>query len=179
MIVCLAGPESTGKSTMSGILAKRLGAHLVPECARAWLTEREGIYQESDFLTIAKLQWQQEEAAILTGDPVVLDTDLLNIRLWSEIRYGRCHPWILQQSQKVQNKLYLLMADDIPWVADSIRKDPDREAVLAAWQRLLPEMNADHVLITGAGDERLNKALQAIQKHQENTRMTGSPKAHK
>ena len=168
MIICLCGPESTGKSVLATQLANHLArqhdVRLVPEYARTYLTAKEdSLYDAEDLLHIAKVQWQQEQAAIRQHQCVILDTDLLNIQLWSLLRYQSCDPWITRQAhQGVATRGYLLLAPDLPYVADPLREGGDREALFQHWQRLLEHEGARHQVITGHNEHRLAAALAAI-----------------
>lgn len=163
LIVCLSGPESTGKTTLAEMLAQQLPAFLVPEYARTCLERQRGDYQESDLLAIAKEQWRQEQLAVAAHPCVVLDTDLANIEIWSELRFDRCHPWIFKRSRQVRNKLYLLMMDDIPWVEDPLRHVPDRKHLMATWTGFLAASGARYKTVQGTGRSRFNCAYALIQ----------------
>lgn len=165
MIICITGAESTGKTTLAEALKQQLNGWLVPEYARQWLNDRPSHspqYSEDDLLTIAQGQWQAEQEAPCSAKFIILDTDLMNIRLWSEHRYGRCHPWILDKSQQVQGKFYLLLDNDIPWQSDSLREHPDRAELLSNWHKLLTQCQASYSLIQGQGKVRLSQALKEI-----------------
>ena len=122
-IVVVTGPESCGKTTLAKQLADRLEAPLVNEAARDYLQNKDS-YQKSDLLKIAKLQnaMEQEKAALST-DKLVCDTDLLVILIWSEVKYGRCDPWIRETfencfNEKSLTRHYILCAPNIPWQKD-------------------------------------------------------------
>lgn len=165
MIICLCGPESTGKSTLARQLAHHYNAHLVTEYARDYLTAKGAgyCYAAEDLLRIAKVQWQQEQLAMAQFADVILDTDLLNIRLWSELRYQSCDPWILEHASiGVAAKGYLLLVPDIPYRPDPLREEADREALCDHWQALLMSENTRHAIVKGQGKERLACAMEAI-----------------
>lgn len=166
MMLCISGPESTGKTTLALALKKYLSAYYVSEYAREWFDSKHSTsYQESDLLTLAMGQWEREQKAREQPGFIVLDTDLINIKLWSEYRYGRCHQWITEQSRQVADKFYLLMADDIPWVPDPLREDPDRSGLLISWKRVFAEYGARYALVTGHGHKRTRRALELIALH--------------
>ena len=128
-IVVVTGFESCGKTTLAKQLADRLEAPLVNEAARDYLQNKDS-YQKSDLLKIAKLQnaMEQEKAALST-DKLVCDTDLLVILIWSEVKYGRCDPWIQKPFENCFNdksltRHYILCAPNIPWQKDRLRENP-------------------------------------------------------
>lgn len=165
MIICLCGPESTGKSRLAEQLAQHYRAHLVAEYARSYLTAKgtDYCYDALDLLKIAKIQWQQERLAIAQYDNVIFDTDLLNIRLWSELRYQSCDPWIAKRATLGSTtKSYLLLSPDIPYQHDPLREETDRNVLFNHWQALLKHEKARHLVVTGQGESRLAHAVDAI-----------------
>ncbi|MCB0451244.1 MAG: ATP-binding protein [Confluentibacter sp.] len=52
--IAITGPESTGKSMLSGRLAEEFNAAWVPEFAREYLDQLNRSYDYDDILTIAK-----------------------------------------------------------------------------------------------------------------------------
>lgn len=162
---CLCGPESTGKTAVAEALAGHFDLPQVAEYARCWLTGRGAGYQyrEADLLTIAEGQWRTERAILDRHDHAILDTDLLNIRLWSDIKYGRCHPWILKQSAETRGKIYLLMAPDIPFVADDLREGNDRAVLYQRWQKLLTQTGVCYLTVSGQAEARFRLAASLVE----------------
>lgn len=164
LAICLCGPESTGKTTLARALSEHFKLPYVAEYARGWLTERgkEATYTEEDLLTLARAQWSEEKNALRLDGRAILDTDLLNIRLWSQIKYGRCHPWILERSAKVQDKIYLLTTPDIAFVQDVLREGHDRSALYLQWQNLLRQVGACYRPVSGQGQARVQSAISLV-----------------
>jgi len=73
-------------------------------------------------------QLNQEKQANSNGiDPIICDTSLLVIKIWSEIRFGRCHQWIIDRIARQDWDLFLLCDHHIPLEADPLRDyDLDR-----------------------------------------------------
>lgn len=167
-IIVLTGPESCGKSTLAQLLADHLNAALVPEVAREFLHGKSS-YIEEDLLEIARQQ-QALELQALTGSPdiVVCDTDLLVIQIWSEVKYGRCNPWItesLDSSQRYSSasKLYCLCDYHVPWQPDPLRENPDnRDELFALYLEKLTQSNLRHCVVKGNPQERLQQVLAAL-----------------
>jgi nicotinamide riboside kinase len=163
--IVVVGVESTGKSTLARALAEHTGRTLVPEIARSWLDARGNRYEEGDLEPIARLQWRAEADAARTKEGVVADTDLVVIRIWSEVRFGRCAPWILEALATRPPAVYLLTRPDLPWEPDPQRASPDaaeRAALHARYRRLLRELGHPWHEIGGEGDARLAAALAAL-----------------
>jgi nicotinamide riboside kinase len=182
LVICVTGPESTGKTTLATRLAEALAAPLVEEVARTWLTERAiaqgaapaGVapeaglqryeYGPADVLEIARAQFDAEAAALRSGAPVVVaDTDLTVIRVWWEERFGELDPWIADALGRLAPRRYLLTLPDIPWEPDPLRESPlDRERLLERYRAVLAELAVPHAEIGGSGPIRLQRAFAAV-----------------
>ena len=61
--------------------------------------------------------------------------------------------------------LYFLTYIDTPWVADDLRDRPDqREEMFLAFKNALEENQRPYILLKGNKEERLKKAITAIDK---------------
>jgi NadR type nicotinamide-nucleotide adenylyltransferase len=167
--VVIIGPESTGKSTLSGQLAKHYNTNWVPEYAREYLLQHGTGYSYDDLLTIAKGQLALEESyiekAIPTSKLLFIDTDQYVMKVWCEFVYGKCHPWILDQITKRKYDLYLLCNIDLPWVQDTLREYPDlvpRQQLYTIYKSIMENQSVPWVEISGNYDERFQKAIQAV-----------------
>lgn len=163
--VVLTGSESVGKTT----LAKRLGDHFgVPvshEFVRGYAAERGGKLGFNDHGAIARGQMASEDAAIARAkDIVVLDTDLVSTVVFCEHYFGVCPDWIAEEARKRAAEFYLLLAPDVPWVADGIRDrgGQERERMHAVFRGKLEQWRLTFVEIGGDGDARFGAALAAI-----------------
>jgi NadR type nicotinamide-nucleotide adenylyltransferase len=159
------GPESTGKSTLSAALAACLHTLWVPEYARDWLENLGRPYTEPDLLSIARGQLASEELlAARAPGLLICDTDLYVIKVWSEHRYGRCDPWILEQIATRHYDLYLLTGIDMPWQPDPLREHPD-EAMRVYFYRqyldIVQQSGRPWVCLNGPHEQRLQLALEA------------------
>src|ERR1044072_1395642 len=167
--VVIIGPESTGKSTLSEQLAKHYNTTWVPEYAREYLIEHGTEYTYDDLLTIAKGQVALEESYINRAAPfakvLFVDTDQYVMKVWCEFVFGKCHQWVLDQITKRKYDLYLLCNIDLPWIHDPLREYPDlapRLELYAIYKNLLTNQSVPWVEISGNYDERLQKAIQAV-----------------
>lgn len=166
--IAIIGPESTGKSTLAAAIAGHFDVPWVPEFARTYLEGLNRPYQEADLLTIAKGQMDAEDR-ITAESPypppfLACDTELTVIKIWSEIKYGRVHPWIIKELQQRHYDHYLLTYIDLPWVPDPQREHPHmREALMERYLRECEERNLPYTLIQGKELERLSKAVDALE----------------
>ena len=94
-----------------------------------------------------------------------LDTDLYVMKVWCEFVFGKCHPFILDQIAERKYDLYLLCKPDLPWIKDELREYPDlesRERLYHIYKDLLINQTTPWVEISGDYDERLTKAIAAV-----------------
>ncbi len=177
--IVIIGPESTGKSTLCKNLAAHYKTAWVKEYAREYLLKNGTAYSFENLLTIAKRQVDNEEEGIrnlatqsssaLTThhSPLIIDTDMYVLKVWCEFVFGQCHHWILNRIVERKYDLYLLCNIDLPWVKDELREYPDlktREKLYHHYKDILVNQHTPWVDISGNYDERLQKAISAIDK---------------
>ena len=155
--ILLTGPESTGKTLLARRLAKRYQTSWVPEYARAYLETLGRPYEEEDLLHIARGQVLLEDFQAGFSHRILLcDTGLLVLKVWSEFKYGRCHPWILEQLYRRPYDLYLLCGTDVPWAYDPQRENPnEREELYAIYKRELELLGVPFTELWGGVEERV------------------------
>ena len=165
--IAVTGPESTGKSQLSAELAGFFGTVWVPEYAREYIDRLERPYTERDILEISKGQLEREEAMAVKASGILFcDTELTVTRIWSEVKYGRCDPWILEQIKTHPYDLYLLCDIDIPWENDPQREHPHlREHLLGLYRKELESRDCRFELVSGLGPARLDNAVRLIRKN--------------
>ncbi len=165
-LVCVTGPESTGKSALSWQLAIRLGGVWVPELARALLPRmsKDGAYTLADVTAIAKAQQQAEESAVAAGHRlVVADTDLTVIAIWCEVRFGHVPDVVRAGLANAPARLTLLCATDLPWEPDALRENPhDSDELFERYVALLDSLGWCYRIVTGSGKSRIDCALRHL-----------------
>lgn len=129
--VVLFGPESTGKTTLSKLLARHYNTVWVREFARnylqnKWNNERKTC-EHDDLIPIAIGQMNLENDLSKKADKVLIcDTDLLETKVYSEEYYGGfVDPELDNAALNNQYDLYLLTYIDAPWEEDDLRDSPD------------------------------------------------------
>ena len=164
--VAIIGPECTGKSDLSEFLAEHFHTTWVPEYARGYIGNLVRPYVENDLLTIAHGQIRLEDEWTRDANQVLIcDTNLYVIKVWSEFKYGNCHPDILHQIATRKYDLYMLTYVDLPWEEDPQREHPDQREEL--YQIYLDEMKnqpVPYVEIRGEREQRRKLAIDAIEK---------------
>lgn len=163
--VVVTGSECTGKTTLARALAERYGTPWVPEYARRFVREKGGAPVRGDVEAIARGQIAlEDELAARASRLLVQDTDLLSTVVYSRHYYGGCPGWIEQTLRGRAADLYLLAGIDVPWVADGDQRDRGhrREEMQELFREALRALGAPTVELRGAHDERVARAVQAI-----------------
>lgn len=121
--VCVVGAESTGTTTLARDLAAHYGCAWVPEYGRVYSQRRRGTeWGSAEFVHIARRQQADEDAAARRGGPLlVCDTDALATSVWHERYLGTTSPEVERIAADRRYALYILTADDIPFVQDGTR----------------------------------------------------------
>ena len=164
-IVSIVGPESCGKTELARVLAERFGAPWVAEYAREYLAGRPD-YDETDLEAIARGQLALEQGA-LNGAPsvLVLDTDMLVIRIWWQERFGRAPDWVEAELRAQPARSYLLTRPDLPWEPDPLREAQfDRERLFELYRGALMERGTAFGIVSGTDGVRLQSALAALER---------------
>ena len=162
--VCLFGPESTGKSTLAQKLAEHFETVYVPEFAKGLIESNDGEITAQDIPAIAAGQVAAEDKAAQEANKVLIcDTDLLTTKIWSEWLFGACPRWIKAEAAARKYDLYLLMDIDLPWVDDIHRYAPEkRQEFMKICEKELQRAGARYIKISGEGERRFLKAIEAI-----------------
>ncbi len=159
--IIFTGPESSGKSTLTAAVSKHFNGKMVNEYARGYLENLKRNYEERDLLHIAKGQMFSENKAAKQADSFLFcDTDLLTIKIWSAVKYGRCDDWIEAQIQQCTERIYFLCVPEMPWEPDPLRENPNDRMVL--YQLYVEELKRRGFLyyeLFGSHQERLDKVI--------------------
>jgi len=185
--VAVIGPESTGKSTLCELLAQHYNTQWCPEFAREYLLTHGTDYTYDDLLYIAKGQLamedeytqslagssesrgnssvQDSELRTLNSKLLFVDTEMYVMKVWCEFVFGKCHRWVLDKIIERKYDLYLLCNTDLPWIKDELREYPDlktRDTLYHIYKDIMINQSTPWVDISGDYDERLQKAIKAI-----------------
>ncbi|HSI76052.1 MAG TPA: ATP-binding protein [Lunatimonas sp.] len=166
--IVIIGPESTGKSTLTQALASHFGEPWVPEYAREYLEKLDRPYEFDDLLAIAKGQVALEEKQSKAADNFLFcDTDLHVLQVWSESKYKRVHPWILEQIKVRMYDFYILTDIDTIWEPDPLREHPEpemRQFFFNWYRNLVEKSGTSFQIVRGDEKNRLSQALRFISK---------------
>ena len=165
--ILILGPESTGKSTLAEKLAQHFEEPWVPEVAREYLEKLDRPYAYEDLLQIGKQQMRTEdELAMQAQNYLFCDTDLRVIQVWSQHRYGKVDPWVLEEIARRTYDFILLCATDLPWQVDPFREHPEleiRQQFFEIYKQLSHASGFPWVLISGDTAQRLSTGIQAVE----------------
>jgi nicotinamide riboside kinase len=167
--LAIVGAESSGKTTLAAALAKRLqqdtGLRVtwVPEWLREWCAHTGRTPLAHEQAAVLRGQHERIEAAAADFDIVVCDTTALMTAVYSQQVFGdrSLDARALQLHSRMD--LTLLMALDLPWVADGLQRDgPHVQGPVDT--QLRERLMAQHqpwAVVSGHGGARLDSALAA------------------
>lgn len=166
-IICIVGPESSGKSTLALQLAQHFNVPMVPEYAREFLLRSGGNYSEADLLQVAKGQLELEaRIAERSESMMICDTDILVIKIWQEFKFGRPNEELDELLATQHRRKYLLTYPDLEWEEDPLRENQnDLLDIFSAYSEALQASNTDFSVVRGEGQTRFQNALQLIDPH--------------
>lgn len=156
--VVLTGPESTGKTFLSKILAQHFHSTWVEEYGRVYCEKVGQNLTALDFAHIAGGQLLlEDEAAKKANQVLICDTDLIVTEVWAEIYKVQCPDWIVEVNHQRHYDHWLLLNPDVPWERDSVRHYQE----IRNWhfQRLNKELSKRKLpftVISGTYEERID-----------------------
>ncbi|WP_129211067.1 AAA family ATPase [Candidatus Pseudomonas adelgestsugas] len=167
-VVVLVGPESSGKSWLAQELHTHFGGLMIGEYARYFIEYYQRDITLADVPAIARgqLGWEDtaraEQPALL-----ILDTHLLNNRLWGQTLFGYYPAWLDDELLARYYDLHLLLSpDDVEWTADGQRCQPeltDRRTFFHGSLNWIKQHQQPVVLICGNWEERSAIAFAAVE----------------
>lgn len=157
--IIITGPESSGKSTLADALGQHLELPVVGEYAVEYLRNTNGEYTYEDIKEIALGQYQREMEALKEyGPPIICDTSMLVLKIWSEVRFGRVDNFIIDCLENCKGDFFLLCKPDIEWTPGPFRENPsDRDQLFERYVNFLAFYDCNWGLIEG--EKRLKLAL--------------------
>ncbi|WP_353181596.1 ATP-binding protein [Parapedobacter lycopersici] len=174
--IAVVGPESTGKSTIAGQLARHYHTVCVPEYARAYCLNLNRQYTLQDEMNMFYGQLALEESLVPLAQNglLICDTMFLTIKVWCDHLFGHTPQAVHDELSRHRYDFFLLMDIDLPWMDDPLRDFPDLRAhFMQVWHRELQAIHASYQVISGLGDQRFAQALQAVDGFLKNSNGTG------
>lgn len=170
--VCIMGLESTGKTTLTKMLARYFQTSWCEEYGRVFCEEDlhrdEGILHLDDYATIAIRRYEEELKAIKSANRVMFsDTSALSTNYFSQLYEGK-HNHVAQTFQDAEDyDMIIMLEPDVEWVDDGLRKNPDREynarifeTMLAGYMKTSPKTKL--VRIKGNYNTRYTQSIAAV-----------------
>ena len=171
-IIALVGADSTGKSTLARQLADALCADglvvaEIDETLRTFCDARGRTPRQDEQAAIAAEQTRRiaaaRDARLLPVDVVVADTTAIMTAVYSELVFGdpTLYPQALADHR--QADLTLLMALDLPWIADGLQRDGPQvqQPVDTLLRGALLGAGIGFSVVSGRGPQRLTSARAA------------------
>jgi NadR type nicotinamide-nucleotide adenylyltransferase len=170
-LICIIGAESTGKTTLAQLLAKRFDSPWVPEYLRAFCNAQGRTPQQAEQSLILEMQVANEmrsvRAAQTTAAPFVFcDTAPLLTAIYSQYIFADTS--LIAQATQLHERyaLTLLLDTDIEWVADGMQRDGEhvRAPVTMMIEQQLNYHKFPYERVTGQNEMRLASAIGAMVK---------------
>lgn len=162
--VVLFGPESTGKSSLAGDLARHFKTICAPEYGRTYTEVFGPDVGPDDLEKIVMGHLASVKAAKRQANKILIeDTDPVMTAVWSDLLTGGRADWF--ETFDDYGDLYLLTDVDLPWVDDGTRyfRDEDkRRQFFEVCENELKRRGVKYAVIRGQGAERLANAIRAI-----------------
>jgi len=161
-IICLYGPESTGKSTLARRLAEIYKTKFVPEVAKEIITSNN--FSMGDIIRIGYEQIKRVKEKIQTANKVLFcDTDLITTQIYSRRYLGVVPPILYKLEREISYDQYLLFDIDVPWVSDGLRDlKNERIEMLHIFQSELDKRKISYEWIQDTYEEREKKIIKII-----------------
>ncbi len=171
--VVLVGAESTGKTTLAELLARKWQTNWVPEFGREyWERKVAGLsmdgplpcWSSEEFVTIAAEQQSRENFTARTANRVLIcDTNAWVTGTWHERYLERRDARVDAVGRNGIAHLYLLTLPDVPFVQDGWRDGRQiRDWMHARLLEQLRTMPAPVVCLAGSIESRMEAACTAI-----------------
>lgn len=125
--ICFVGAESSGKTTLSRLLAERHRTTWVPEYGRDYTIAKidagtNDHWDSDDFVVIARRQGELEDDTAEGAGPLLFcDTDAFATAIWHERYLHFRHRDVEAVADARRYDLYVLCGIDVPFESDGVR----------------------------------------------------------
>ena len=167
-LICILGAECTGKTTLAQALAQHFDGLWVPEYLRDFCRLHGRTPQQDEQALVLQGQLAAEHTAVEQArrsgsSHVFCDTAALLTAVYSAHYFADHRLFTLAHSLHARYHLTLLLAPDLPWVADGLQRE-GAYAQTAVHSLLVQALHARHPVthIAGDGEARLQAAVLAI-----------------
>lgn len=149
ILICLYGPESTGKSEMAKRLAEIYKTEIVPEVYREILNSNS--FNSEDIIEIGKAQTARVFQKMEIANKVLFcDTDVITTQIYSRHYLKVVPPELYQLEEMISYHHYFLFDVDVPWIADGLRDlGEERKELFEIFKAELEKRNISYTLVHG------------------------------
>ncbi len=149
---------------MSALLAEHYRTIWVPEFAREYCAKLTAPCTWQDEINMFEGQLELEARLLPQANRLLIcDTTFITVKIWSDYMFGKAPEAVVERLSQHPYDLYLLLDIDLPWQEDPLRDFPHlREHFMNIWHQELQQLDARYVVISGAGDTRLQNAVSAV-----------------
>lgn len=167
MKIVFTGPECTGKTTLSQLVALQYDFGWVKEMARAYIESKDNHYSFDDLDVMARMQVQEELDISKKHKSVVCDTDLMTFLIWYEEKYSLIPEDFYKLFLKQDYRFYFLMSPDkITWHQDGLRENPfDRDRLYELYLKKLEEYKLPYMILDGDFASRVERVGKWVEKN--------------
>jgi len=166
LLICVLGPESTGKTQLATDLAEALGCPFVPEYVRDYAAKRStpfGRWDDDEYVEIALGQAEWIADAIShDSDFVVTDTDPFTVWVWHRHYTGEPLPKLAHVAEE-RADLYVIPSLEVPFIPDGIRELVlPREEVREIYVGELVRTRRRYLEVSGTRLERVEQVMDEL-----------------
>lgn len=163
--ICIIGPESCGKTTLTHELAKHFQTIAVDEYARGYLASKndECFYEDIEKIALGhKASEQALEAQC--NKYMFLDTDIITTCIYSRALFQKVPDWCESYSYEKKYDYYLLLDIDTPFTEDPQRYFPEkRKWLFETFEKEIQKRNLPYSIVSGIGEQRKINALTILE----------------
>ncbi len=162
ILICLYGPESTGKSTLARKMAERYHTEYVPEVAKEMISSNN--FTAEDIVRIGRAQTDRILQKAATANRVLFcDTDVITTAIYSEVYLGMAPKILGDFEQEVKFDQYFLFDIDVPWVPDGLRDLGEKRVEMYERFKIeLERRKIPYIRVSGSYEDRERKVIQVV-----------------
>ena len=156
--IAITGPKNSGKSIISEHVSEKLDEAFAEDFSEQFLKQRNRNFNFEDLEEIGRGQKMLMEF-LNPKNYLITETEMLYLKIWSEIKFGKCSSFIIQEWHKQEFDLYLVC-----WPKAKYQEDYNAEDFA---NRIIEELEireANYVVLKGDNVQRKSLAIDSIKK---------------
>jgi nicotinamide riboside kinase len=113
---------------------------------------------------IGRAQFGSVRSALDASESIVVsDTFMLELKVWTEVRFHGEPEVISDMRKALKPDIYVLCKPDLPWQPDPLRENPDdRDKLYKLYQQCVYDSGIDFVEAYGSGPGRMERVVESI-----------------